>query len=81
MWVDTIDEQDATGELARLYKSVWRDWGGVDNIVKSSSRHVPGLRALLYVYKRVMHASEGPLTLGQREMIAVTVSSINACHY
>ena len=35
MWIRTVDESEAEGELARLYRSVTRSWGGVDHIVKA----------------------------------------------
>ena len=63
-----------------LYRREKRSWGGVDNIIKSSSLHPGALDALLRFYRRVMHG-ECETSLAQREMIAVTVSVLNNCHY
>lgn len=80
MWIRHVDEDDAEGEVARLYRREKRSWGGVDNIIKSSSLHPGALDALLRFYRRVMHG-ECETSLAQREMIAVTVSVLNHCHY
>jgi alkylhydroperoxidase family enzyme len=80
MWIEHVREEDAKGEIARLYKGMTRAWGGIDNIVRCSSLNACALDALLRFYKRVMHG-DGDLSLGQREMIAVTVSVLNECEY
>ena len=79
-WIKTISEEEATGAVAKIYDGTKRSWGGVDYIIKSVSLNPHALRALMLFYKSVMHG-DGELTLGQREMIAVTVSVINECHY
>ena len=80
MWIDHVDEEHAQGYVARIYRSIRRSWGGVDNIIKVHSLNPEALRALMIFYQGVMHG-EGELSLKRREMIAVTVSAINACHY
>jgi len=80
MWIRPIQEDEAEGEVAALYASVTRSWGGVDNIVKAHGRHPAALRALLTFYQGVMHG-DGPLGLTRREMIAVTVSALSDCGY
>ena len=79
MWIEHVSEEDATGEVARLYASLGRS-GPVDNIVKSASLVPAGLDAILRFYKRVMHGP-GELDMGQRELIAVAVSVVNECEY
>lgn len=79
-WIRTISEEEATGTVAKFYNGSKRSWGGVDNIIKSVSLNPHALRALMTFYNGVMHG-DGDLSLGQREMIAVTVSVINECHY
>jgi alkylhydroperoxidase family enzyme len=79
-WIRTIDEHEATGVVKKYYDSSKRSWGGVDNIIKAHSLNQSALRALMTFYNGVMHG-DGELSLGQREMIAVTVSQINDCHY
>ena len=79
-WIRTIDEAEATGTVAKFYEGSKRSWGGVDNIIKSVSLNSTVLRTLMTFYNGVMHG-DGELTLAQKEMIAVTVSAINECHY
>ena len=80
MWIETIDEDQATGEVARIYAGSERSWGGVDNVIKAHSLNKAALRALMTFYRGVMHG-DCDLSLRQREMIAVTVSALNGCHY
>ncbi len=79
-WVRTVHEDDAEGVVARYYEGNRRSWGGVDNIIKAHSLVPNALRSLMTFYNGVMHG-EGRLSLAQREMIAVTVSVHNRCHY
>ena len=75
-----IHENEATGELKRMYDQNREPDGTVDNILKIHSLVPATLEAHLALYKTVMH---GPSTLSrtQREMIAVVVSAANHCHY
>jgi alkylhydroperoxidase family enzyme len=79
-WIRTIDEDDATGQLARLYGRMIEPWGGVDNIMKIHALNPPSLKAHFELYKTVMRG-RSPLSRIQREMIAVVVSAANQCHY
>ena len=79
-WIRTIEEKDAKGPLANLYRRVVEPWGGVDNIFKIHSLNPASARGHLELYRTVMH-DESPLSRQQREMIAVVVSSVNECHY
>lgn len=79
-WIKTIDEDEATGVVAKYYRSNTRSWGGVDHIIKAHSLNTAALRALMTFYNGLMHG-DCDLTLAQREMIAVTVSVLNECEY
>lgn len=79
-WIETIDEEDAEGQLERLYGRVVEPWGGVDNILKVHSLNPPSLKAHFELYKTLMRG-RSPLSKAQREMIAVVVSKANHCHY
>ncbi len=79
-WIKTIQENEATGPLAKIYGATMRSWGGVDNIIKAHSLNMAALRSLMLFYKGLMHG-DCDLTLTQREMIAVTVSVLNECEY
>jgi len=80
-WIDTVSEADADGELGKLYDMV-RDpvSGQLDHIMMVHSSHPAGLRAHFDLYNAVMR---GTVTLrgADREMIALVVSQLNACHY
>ncbi len=51
-----------------------------DNILQIHGVHSKMIRLHYDLYRELMY-SRGPLTRIQREMIAVVVSSHNACHY
>jgi alkylhydroperoxidase family enzyme len=51
-----------------------------DNILRIHGVHPETIRLHYDLYRELMHKA-GPLSRIQREMIAVTVSCINECHY
>ncbi len=72
---DDADEQQ---------KKVLEKYGGAnrqpDNIIRVSSVNPAAMDGHVALYKSV-HRGKSPVSRLQREMIAVTVSGINACHY
>lgn len=79
-WIKIIEESDAEGLLARIYKTTRDRAGRVFNILKVQSAHPPALKAMIELYQAAMW-SESPLSRAQREMLAVVVSRANQCHY
>ncbi len=80
-WIYTIDEDDAEGELKKLYERVVDpETGRVDNVMKIHSLHPEGLSAHLAVYEAAMNGT-ATLPKVDREMIATVVSRVNDCHY
>lgn len=80
-WIETIPEDEASGEVARAYKrGADQRTGNVDHIMKIHSLNPQSLLDHLHLYKTVMHAAS-PLSKAQREMIGVVVSEINRCEY
>lgn len=79
-WIRMIDEGEAEGELAELYRRYRDPAGGVDNVLKIHSLSPASMKAHFELYRLLMR---GPSDLSrtQREMIAVVVSAINQCHY
>lgn len=75
-----IDEDEASGQLARDYETARRRAGKVFNILKIQSLAPEALHASMALYLAVMY---GPseLTRAERELIAVVVSAVNECHY
>jgi alkylhydroperoxidase family enzyme len=64
--------QDALSEAERVADR--------DNIIQIHAVHPAVMRQHYDLYVSLMH-KRGPLSRIQREMIAVTVSAINRCHY
>ncbi|MEE8111321.1 MAG: carboxymuconolactone decarboxylase family protein [Acidobacteriota bacterium] len=79
-WIDIINENDAKGELRDLYGSIAPRSGPVDNILKVHSLNPPSLKAHFDLYRTLMYG-RSELTRAQREMIGITVSTANHCHY
>ncbi|HEX6881949.1 MAG TPA: carboxymuconolactone decarboxylase family protein [Planctomycetota bacterium] len=80
MWIRTIDPEQASGTLRRIYDAAVRRAGRVFQIVRAMSLAPDTLEASLALYQRVMLAP-GALARRQREMLAVVVSRANDCHY
>ena len=78
-WIEHVLPQQATGRLQELYAQV-ATGGEVDHVVQIHSLVPHALEALLVFYKRVMHG-RNELPYVEREVIAVTVSVLNRCHY
>ncbi len=78
--IRTIAESEATGELARLYRRVGNPDGTVDNVMKVHSLNPASLRTHFEMYQAAMH-EPSPLSLAEREMVAVVVSRLNGCQY
>jgi uncharacterized peroxidase-related enzyme len=79
-WIKMISEEEARGLLKTYYKKYGDPFEGVDNILRIHSLNPESLKHHYEMYKHLMMGESG-LSLMQREMIAVVVSKINACHY
>jgi len=82
-FINWIDDEEATGEVAEIY-SAWKSANpGRDrmpDILKCFSQRPDFLRALIgFTYP--LHFSDGHLTRRQKEMIATYVSALNQCLY
>ncbi len=78
--IRVIQETEAEGRLAEVYRQLQGEDGDVDNILKIHSLNVPSLEAHVALYRTIM-SGRSSLSRRQREMIAVTVSVLNHCHY
>ena len=80
-WIDTIREDEWDGELADLYDAV-ADSGAsrVDNIMQIHSLNPRAMAAHDALYRSAMRGT-ATLRKVERELIALTVSRINECHY
>lgn len=78
-WIRWIDQDEASGRLRELYgKRGGR--GGIDHILKIHSLNPESLEGHYRYYAHIMRGPSG-LSLGEREMIAVVVSTVNGCFY
>ena len=79
-WIEEINEDDATGELQRVYAAIGSARGKVSNIMKVHSLNPGAMRQHLGLYAHLMFGASR-LTRGEREAIAVAVSQANGCEY
>jgi alkylhydroperoxidase family enzyme len=80
-WIKVIDDKSADGQLAELYgRMVDPAYERVDNIMQIHSFHPEGMRAHWELYREVMRGTR-TLPKVDRELIAMVVSVLNACHY
>ena len=79
-FIPYIEESEASPQLRELYDRYREPAGHVDNVLRIPGANPPSLAAHYDLYVTLMR---GPSELSkiQREMIAIVVSSINACHY
>jgi alkylhydroperoxidase family enzyme len=80
-WIGTVDEAEASGEVAAAYaQAVDRATGRVAHIFKVHSLNPRSLIAHRTLFRTLMFGSS-PLERYQREMIGTVVSALNGCHY
>ena len=79
-WIKIIDEGQADGALREAYDKVSNARGTVANILKIHSLHPKVMAAHLALYRELMFG-QSELARAEREMIAVSVSVANHCHY
>lgn len=74
------NEADLDPDLRKYFAICREKLGLVPNVLRAFSFRPARLRRFMDSYNEIM-LSEGALTKLEREMIAVTVSSCNRCHY
>ncbi len=79
-WIETINDDDASGKLADLYEAAKRRAGRVFNILRIQSLNPTVLQSSMTIYIDIMRKGS-PLSRAQREMLATVVSRANDCHY
>ncbi len=79
--IRTVSEPEARGRLRRLYDQAIERAGRIFQVIRLQSLRPDVLAASTRLYTEIMHSPKSPLSRVQREMIATTVSRINACHY
>ena len=79
-WIKVVDDAEADEKLSQAYSGVGAARGQVANILKVHSVHPEVMTAHLALYKELMFG-RSELARHERELIAVSVSVANHCHY
>jgi uncharacterized peroxidase-related enzyme len=79
-YIETIELDDAGGDLAELYRRAGNPDGTIDNVMSVHSLNPESLRTHFEMYVAAMHKSS-PLSRAEREMVGVVVSRLNGCDY
>ncbi|MEP1208231.1 MAG: peroxidase-related enzyme [Rhizobiaceae bacterium] len=80
-WIETIDYDDATGKLKKLYDRVKGPDNNVDNIMMMHSLRPHSMEGHMAIYKYVLHHSGNTIDKWFLETLGVWVSSLNECTY
>lgn len=83
MNIHCVEEEEATGELAEIYRA-WRAANPgrteIPGILRCMSRRPDFLRRVIE-FSNELHFRDGHLTRRVKEMLATLVSSLNRCPY
>lgn len=79
-WIEVSSEGEESPELIAVYEEFKVPLDAVDNILSIHSLSAASLRGHMQLYRTVMFG-KSPLARAEREMLAVTVSTLNECHY
>ncbi len=80
-WIRTIGDDEAEGRLGGVYRAAVKRAGRVAGIVRLMSLEPKILQASMMMYQEVTTRESSPLPRWFRELVAVTVSRLNHCHY
>ena len=79
-WIRLVNDDEATGPIARHFAAARARAGRVWNIVRVMSRRPNQCEASLALYREIMFGPSA-LTRAERELVAVVVSARNRCRY
>ncbi len=79
-YIRVVDENEAEGDLFKIYDEVQKTRGRVSNVLRIQSLDPKGLKTHLDMYMALVFG-KGPLSRRERELLAVVVSSVNGCSY
>ncbi|MGO1120536.1 carboxymuconolactone decarboxylase family protein [Rhodovibrionaceae bacterium A322] len=80
-WIDTVEYDDASGRLKKLYDRVKGPDNNVDNIMMMHSLRPHTMEGHMAIYKYVLHHSANTVPKWFLETLGVWVSSLNNCGY
>jgi len=79
-WIQVLGKGEQPADLLAVYDEFKVPHDEADNILSIHSLSPDSLRGHMQLYRTVMWG-RSPLSRVEREMIAVTVSTLNECHY
>jgi uncharacterized peroxidase-related enzyme len=79
-WIRVIGEEDATGDLKKVYEEIQAKRGKISNIMRVHSLSPKIMLKHMGLYLALMFESSG-LSREEREMLGVVVSQANRCDY
>lgn len=79
-FIKVIEENEAEGELQKVYDAVTKSRGKLSNIMKIHSLNPDAMTKHMDLYKTIMFGKSN-LSRELKEMIAVVVSVANKCEY
>ena len=79
-WIKTTDPETATGRTKEVFERIDRERGHIANVFVAEGMEPDVLDRQVDIYEHLMMGA-GPLSRGEREMIAVVVSAANKCAY
>ncbi len=79
-WIKVYSIEETSGFLRKQYDAAIKRAGKIWNIVSIMGQNPRTLKFSMDFYGAIM-MGRSPLSRGQREMLAVVVSSANHCHY
>ena len=80
-WINTIDYEEATGRVKKLYDRIKGPDNNVDNIMMAHSLRPHTMEGHMALYKNVLHHPRNTLPKWLLEAIGVYVSLLNQCEY
>ena len=79
-WIQVLRASEAEPELLEVYEQFRIPQDKTDGILSIHSLSPASLRGHMELYRTLMFG-QSPLKRAEREMIAVTVSTLNECRY
>lgn len=79
-FIRVIGEDDADGDLFKIYDEIQRTRGRISNVMRIQSLDPKGMKAHLEMYMALVYG-KGPLSRLRREVLACVVSKENGCDY
>ncbi len=78
-WIKVVNEDEATGHLAKYYARAAAQGRGIPNVQKVLSLN-PGAMEAIDAFQRSWR-EDGALSARHREMVALVTSALNRCEY